>query len=137
MKILVVDDNLVIRTLIQKMLTDHGEVDGCADGAEAVKAYRRSLASGHPYDLICLDIHMPGMGGLEVLHVIREAENLRGRTGPKAAKVIMATCADDQETVAAALHEGCNAYLIKPVRIDDLLSRVRSLFPNLQPQPAS
>jgi len=129
MKALVVDDDLTTRIVLQEILSRYGEVHSCVDGAEAVQACTRALDHGGPYDLICMDLLMPCMNGLEALKLIRQEEANRGRTRPRASKVIIATASDDTNSISAAFRELCDAYVVKPIDASELLNIVECLFP--------
>jgi two-component system chemotaxis response regulator CheY len=129
MKALVVDDDLVTRIMVQEMLAPYAEVHSCADGSEAVWAATRAIERGVPYDLICMDLMMPAMGGLEALKLIRKEEARHGRARPQATKVIIATASDDVETIDEAFRELCDAYIVKPIEGAELLNLVHCLSP--------
>ena len=129
MKALVVDDHLVTRMVLQGILRDHAEVHSCADGNEAVLVCKRALDSGDPYDLICMDVLMPVMGGIEALKLIRMEEELRGRLRPRAAKVVVITAADDIATINEAFRGLSDAYVIKPIDVREFLDIVQCWFP--------
>lgn len=103
MRVLLADDEAIIRMDLAQMLREMGavEVRECRRGDEAVK-----LAGQHKWDLIILDIVMPGMDGLEAAKIINKK-----MLGP----VILLTAYDDAETVARAEESGVLAYLVKPV----------------------
>jgi two-component system, chemotaxis family, chemotaxis protein CheY len=113
MKVLVVDDDITSRLVLEDALSGCTEVHTCADGTDAVQAGRRALALGQPYDLICMDMLMPTMGGLEALRLIRQEEERRGR--PRNSKVIVITGSEDAGTIQNAFGELCDAYLVKPI----------------------
>ncbi|HTX37567.1 MAG TPA: response regulator [Bryobacteraceae bacterium] len=113
MRALVVDDDLTCRLVLEDALSGFAEVDSCADGTDAVRAGRLALALGKPYDLICMDMLMPTMGGLEALRLIRQEEEHRGR--PRSSKVIVITGSEDTGTIQEAFGELCDAYLVKPI----------------------
>src|SRR5260370_42696418 len=94
MKALVVDDDLTTRIVLQEMLSRYAEVHRCMDGAEAVQACSRALDHCAAYDLVCLDLLMPTMSGLEDLKLIRQAEERRGRARPHGPTVIITTAFD-------------------------------------------
>jgi two-component system chemotaxis response regulator CheY len=129
MKVLVVDDELTTRIVLQETLSRYAEVHICMDGTEAVEACTRALDQGGPYDLICMDLIMPTMGGLEALKLIREAEERHGRLRDSAAKVIIATASDDSHTINKAFQELCDAYVVKPIDPAELLNIVYCLCP--------
>ncbi len=129
MKALVVDDELTNRIALQRILSPYGEVHSCMDGAEAVEAFTRALDRGGAYDLVCMDLAMPTMNGLEALKLIRQEEERRGRTRPDAVRVIIVTATDDTETISMAFRELCDAYVVKPIDATELLNLVYCLFP--------
>ena len=77
----------------------------------------------YPYDLICLDLNLPGMDGMEVVRQIRAA----GETEP-VPRVLMLTARDRTSDRVAGLDEGADDYLIKPFEFDELKARVRALL---------
>ncbi len=128
MKILIAEDDFVSRTVLQEILAPFGKCQIAVDGLEALDAYKRSLASNEPYDLICLDIMMPNLDGQELLKQIREIERERGIGGSDIAKIIMVTALDDPKNIMKSLVWGhCEAYLIKPVVKDKLVVELKKL----------
>jgi two-component system chemotaxis response regulator CheY len=134
LKTLVVDDDLLTRIALQEMLAGFGDVLSCTDGTEAIVAFRHALVGGSPYDLICMDLYMPKLGGIEALKVIRQEEAQRGRVRPWASKVIITTADDDSATIGQAFQGLCDAYLVKPVDATELVDMVQCLFPEFQPE---
>lgn len=135
MKSLVVDDDFSNRLLLQRFLVDLGEVHIAVNGTEAIEAVRAALAEGRPYDVICLDILMPGADGHEALAEIRRLEAASLVPQSRAAKVAMTSALDGKEHVLGAFREQADAYLVKPVRKERLLETVRGwglLGPQLQ-----
>jgi len=74
MRSLVVEDEPYQSMLMEKLLEPFGEVSSVCDGDSAVQEFRRALHENRPYDLICLDIMMPGMDGHQTLREIRKIE---------------------------------------------------------------
>ena len=129
MKSLIVDDELTTRMVLEDILSRYGDVQSCADGAEAVAACNRALDQDFPFDLICMDLTMPTMGGLEALKLIRASEEKHGRSRPTAAKVIITTASDDSGSIHKAFAELCDAYIVKPIDPADLMNLVYCLCP--------
>ena len=73
-KILIVEDNFENRQLLAEILREVGECDFASTGQEAIDAYNLSLEKKSPYNLILLDIELPGVSGLEILEKIRQGE---------------------------------------------------------------
>lgn len=127
MRILVVEDDFVARKFISKVMSDHGEVDIAIDGQEGVNAFRNAINEGNRYELVCLDIMMPEMDGQEVLKNIRQIEYDNGIMGLKGAKIIMTTALKDVDNIAKAFREQAEAYLVKPISIDDINKTLKNL----------
>ncbi len=127
-KFLIVDDDPACRRLIQHFLSPLGRCDLAYDGREAVGAFRLSLDAGEPYDLICLDIMMPGFDGHQVLDAIRRMESERGIRGSDQVKIVMASALADSKHCIRAFREGCESYVTKPVKELELLGQVRELL---------
>lgn len=116
MKALIVDDDFTSRNLLQKILSPYGEVDIAANGAEAVEAFSKALAQEKPYKLICMDIMMPGMNGIEALKRIRDIERQKNISGKDESLVVMVTALDDQKSIIESYYKsGANSYITKPI----------------------
>lgn len=126
MKSLVVEDDNVSRTLLQELLNSLGEADAAEDGRAGVEAFREAHDKEAPYDLVCMDIMMPGMDGHAALRLIRVMEKSRGIKEEDAVKVIMTTSLADRKNVVEA-SERCDAYLIKPIHKEKLLGKLKDL----------
>ena len=83
--------------------------------------------SGHPYDLVLLDIMMPGIDGQEALRQIRGWEEEQGISLGRGTKIIMTTCLDDPRNVLGAFQRGCESYLVKPIDREKLMGEIRKL----------
>lgn len=115
MKSLVVDDDFFSRRILQSIIAVYGECHIAIDGKEALFAFKQALAEESPYDVICLDIMMPGIDGQQVLKEIREMEEKKGILGCDGVKIIMTTALDDKDNIKQAFREQCEAYMIKPI----------------------
>lgn len=128
MRVLIVEDDFISRKLLQKLLGHYGECDIAVNGHEAVDAVKLSIESDSHYDLICMDIMMPGMDGQQALKLIREMEKNSGIQEVDGVKVIMTTALDDPRNVVESLYKGGAAtYVVKPIEKAKLLDEIRKL----------
>ncbi|MBU1567121.1 MAG: response regulator [Proteobacteria bacterium] len=129
MKILIVEDEFISRTLLKEMLAPFGECHTAINGEDAVNILRHSYDKPDGrYDLVCLDIMMPGKNGHEVLKELRQIELEKGIDGANTTKVFMVTTLDDSKNIMEALIVGrCEAYLTKPVSRMKLEGQLRTL----------
>ncbi len=115
MKILLVEDEQKIADFVEKGLKEHGfTVDVARDGNEGFY-----LATSHSYDVIVLDIMLPGKDGLSILKSLRQKNN----TVP----VIAATARGELDERLEGLNLGADDYLTKPFYIDELVARIHAL----------
>jgi sigma-B regulation protein RsbU (phosphoserine phosphatase) len=115
-QILVVDDDESNRESLRRRLARHEYlVIAVADGPAALEIIERQT-----FDLVLLDVMMPGMSGLEVLERVRQH---RSHTD---LPIIMATAQDKSEDVVIALEKGANDYVTKPLEFAVVLARVRT-----------
>jgi two-component system copper resistance phosphate regulon response regulator CusR len=114
MKILIVEDELRTADYLSKGLTEQGcTVDMAHNGIDG-----QHLALTHDYDVIVLDVMLPGQDGFSVLRELRAV---------KQTPVIMLTARDRVEDRIKGLHEGADDYLIKPFSFLELLARLQAL----------
>lgn len=126
MKILVVDDEMVSRKKMMKIVTDFGQCEGVVNGKAAISAVKTSLEEWKLYNLITLDISMPDVSGTEVLSTIRKLEEERGLDPKEKAKILMVTSHSDIETVKACIGK-CDGYVIKPFNKEILVEKLKKI----------
>ena len=115
MKILVIEDDRTVGQYVKRGLEEQGfHADLVDDGMEALR-----LASGGNYELLVLDLRLPGMTGLEVLRTLRD----RGFTMP----ILVLTAQDALDFKVTALRSGADDYVTKPFAFEELLARVEAL----------
>ena len=123
-RILIAEDEARIASFVEKGLRAAGfAVTVTADGHEAL-----AQAQTGQFDLMILDIGLPGRDGFDILRT------LRGEANPIA--VIMLTARDSAADTLHGLEGGADDYMSKPFRFDELLARVRLRLKDAQPGPA-
>ena len=127
LKILVVDDDSASRELMGALISDYGRCTEANNGVEAIKAVTQSLDDEAPFNLICLDIMMPEVDGLEALKAIRQLEQDKGIAAADRAKVLMTTTASQVSKTMRAFHYGCSGYLVKPISREKLIAEMNKL----------
>ncbi len=115
MQVLIVEDDFISRRLLSRYLESFGTCDMAVNGEEALAAVRTTLDSGNHYELVCLDIMMPGMGGQEVLEEIRSLELQHNLTEDEKCKVVMTSALEQQEIIDKALGSNADGYVVKPI----------------------
>ena len=115
MRILVVEDDRKVASFLERGLREDGyAVDVAHDGTEgSLKAHV------HDYDLLILDIMLPGKTGFDILTELRRRQS--------SVPVLLLTARDDAEDIVRGLDAGADDYLTKPFSFDVLLARVRAL----------
>lgn len=112
--ILIVEDEEKIARLLELELTYEGYQIGKAnDGIEGLRMFRE-----HSWDLVLLDVMLPGVSGIEVLRRIR--------SGDQSTPVILLTAKDSVEDKVSGLDLGANDYITKPFQIEEVLARIRA-----------
>jgi two-component system KDP operon response regulator KdpE len=115
LKVLVVDDESAMRRALRASLVASGYlVDDARDGEEALEEVRHQR-----FDLVLLDVNMPGQGGIETC---RRMQPLIRHAG-----VVMITVSDTAEERVSALDAGADDYVVKPFLLRELLARLRAL----------
>jgi len=118
MRILVVEDNIALAKSLKKGLGKNGfAVDCYGDGIEAVD---HIIVSYEDYDLIILDLMLPGRSGADICTSVRE----RGITTP----IIILTASDETAKKLVLLNSGADDYIVKPFSFEELVARVRAVI---------
>jgi DNA-binding response OmpR family regulator len=117
-KILIVDDDVAITTLLEKILSFSGfEVTVVNESSEALEQ-----AHEHRPDLFILDLMMPQPNGFEVCRLLRADEDFADTP------ILIITASDDYNSKGIAYAAGANDYITKPIDQDELPERIRSLL---------
>ena len=114
-KILIIDDDRELGDMLAEFLSpDHLDVSACESGEEGLQTLR-----DESYDLLILDIMLPGMNGLEVLKEVRKGSDI---------PVIMLTARGDDVDRILGLEFGADDYLTKPFNPRELLARIKAIM---------
>jgi len=114
--VLIVDDEPVIRDTLAEFLSQEGlQVTACGSGEEAVR-----LAAAQRFDVVLCDVQLPGMDGIALLERLR-------KLSPETF-VVMITAFATVENAVEAFQRGAHDYLMKPILLDEVLSKIRRLL---------
>jgi two-component system KDP operon response regulator KdpE len=120
--VLVVDDEFALRKALRTSLSAAGfTVEEARNGEEALGAIRQ-----RGFDLVLLDINMPGVGGIEAC---REIRGIAPQTG-----IVMITVRDAESDKVTALEAGADDYVTKPFRLRELVARLRAVLRRIHPE---
>jgi DNA-binding response OmpR family regulator len=118
MRVLVVEDDDGVANAVVGALSTNGHLaERLTRGTDALTRHRDA-------DLVLLDLGLPDMDGLEVLHKLRKVAST---------PVIVLTARGDERSVVRGLHLGADDYLVKPVRLAELLARIRAVTRRMTP----
>jgi DNA-binding NtrC family response regulator len=115
-RILIVDDEQMICALLLEILGEQGYTCETAENAEKALEMLKS----HPFDVALIDIKMPGLSGMDLLSAIHKSY--------KSTSAIIITAVNDINTAVEAIKNGASDYIIKPFRVDEIRSRIRSVL---------
>ena len=120
-QILIVEDNIVNQKVAQRLLHRLGyRADITANGREAIAALQN-----HAYDVLFMDLHMPEMDGLEATRIIRE--QMPQTQQPVIIAMTAAALLEDRQ---ASIDAGMNAFITKPLRVEQLAEVLRTVGRN-------
>jgi PAS domain S-box-containing protein len=126
LRILVAEDNSVNQRLAVRLLEREGHsVTLAGSGHVALETFERHQLANTQFDLILMDVQMPGLDGLQATARIRERERGSGRRVPIVAMTAQAAESDRLR----CLESGMDAYVAKPVRVSDLMRMIQTVVP--------
>lgn len=118
-RILVIEDDQSIAEIVGILLRAEGfEVSYCADGNQALNAFQVV----NP-DLVLLDLMLPGRDGIEICRAIRETSGI---------PIVMLTARSDTSDVVTGLEAGADDYIVKPIKNEELIARIRARLRNIE-----
>jgi len=123
MRVLVVDDDVKLTELLRDYLEQNGAaVTSAPDGTKGLEA----LDASGPFDVVLLDVMMPGMDGLETCRRMRQRSRV---------PIVMLTAKGDEADRVAGLEIGADDYVPKPFSPRELLARIRAVLRRTRPEP--
>jgi two-component system, chemotaxis family, chemotaxis protein CheY len=126
MKCLIVDDEVFCREFVVMLLRDVADCDQASDGGTALTKFTKAQKSEEPYDLVILDIMMPGMSGHDTAKAIRALE--KDQPTDQKVNIIMLTALNSANDAMESFCEAQSAaYLVKPVSKDGLFNVISKL----------
>lgn len=121
-RVLIVDDQMPMRFILRSLLTDAG-YDVVAEAGNGQKAIE--LNRLYKPDIICLDITMPGLDGIDALKILKEDH--------PAVSVIMVTGHSGRKDVEGAIAAGASGYIVKPIHAGKALQSIQRILANRLP----
>ena len=118
MNILIVDDEEISRDKVSNLLSEYGECTLAEEGSDALCQFGFAHGEGKPFDLITMDIDMPGLRGQDVVKALRRWETRHGvldSQGRKTVKIVMLTSMSDTGSIFGSFRQFCDDYIVKPV----------------------
>lgn len=125
MRVLVVEDEKVSSKMLEGILKPYGVCVSSESSEDGFELFMTALEAGEPFDVICLDVGLPGLDGIELLDEIRHTEEEKGIIGEAGAKVFVVSGACDLNTFVDASEAGCTTFLCKPIDAKKILSELR------------
>ena len=118
-RILVIEDDQSIAEIVGILLRAEGfEVSYCSDGNQAINAFEVV----NP-DLVLLDLMLPGRDGVEICRAIRDTSGV---------PIVMLTARSDTSDVVTGLETGADDYVVKPIKNEELIARIRARLRNIE-----
>jgi HD-like signal output (HDOD) protein len=127
MRVLVVDDDSLSRKMLERIISSIAEVVSVDSGVSAVLTFNQALEKSDPFDVITLDITMPGLDGMGALQKIRKIEKGKNILKEKQSKIIMVTAHSEKEMVLSCIKMGCDDYIAKPFDKDVVIKKFQDI----------
>ncbi len=124
MKILIVEDDFACLQIASVLLSSYGDVDAATNSDQAGDLMNKAIINGKPYDLMVIDINIPGSTGLELLCKFRAAEEQA--TISPSRKLVMSSVSSHDNIIGAARAK-CDGFMVKPLTKDSLTAKLASL----------
>ena len=127
MRILIVDDEMASRTKLELIMEYFGYCKAVDHGDDALAAFLKAHRDDDPFNLIMLDINLPGMDGIQLLSAIRNTEKKLNIEKSCKAKILMTTSSRDKSRIVASIQSGCDDYILKPLNLNLIRNKLGKL----------
>lgn len=128
MKCITATSDIESRKIVQASLSHHSRLTLVNDCEQVLTAVYRACKQRDPFQLICLDLDLPGMEDHEILRRLQDIQQEEGKTRQDRAKVILTGPFDHPSYIAAAfLIGGCDGFLAKPLRLTEFSGKLVDL----------
>ncbi len=124
MRILIVDDEMAALTKMKILLSSYGECTLSTTTGQAIQLCIKAIQANIPFDFITIDIQLGKESGHDLLEAINRLE-LKANISP--AKKFMVTASGTKDNLMRAYSKGCDGFVVKPVKRDDLEQKMLSL----------
>ena len=131
MRILIIDDEMVSRTKLELIMEYFGDCETLESGDDALAVFHQAHREKKPFDLIMLDINLPGMDGIQLLSAFRQAEKELGIEKPHQARILMTSAYRDKQRIIASVQSGCDDYIGKPFNLELIRYKLNKLGINI------
>lgn len=131
MRMLVADDDYGTRLLLKNILTKKGEIDVAVNGFEVFDAFQLAWKDNEPYDIIWLDIMMPGKDGHSVLQEIYKYEKEIGLNDLDCVNIVIISALNDPQNIMSAFKSfNVKDYIVKPLLKNNVLAVLNKVMKN-------
>jgi two-component system chemotaxis response regulator CheY len=127
MRSLIAEDDQTCALIMSTLLKRYGSPEVVSDGDAAIRAFTAGLAARNPFDLVCLDIIMPGFDGAACLRCLRAIESGFGREGGDRCRILMASSVHTTKSILTSFRDQCDGYLLKPITRANLAKELAEL----------
>ncbi|MBF0564740.1 MAG: response regulator [Nitrospirae bacterium] len=121
MKTLVVDDEVVTVKMLKRLFSRFGQCVSATNGYDALEFVKIAYDEGEPFDILIMDVVMPGLNGFETYSAIRDLEFSLGIEKDSQTKIIIMTGLGISREIFELHKTSCMAYLYKPIEVSELM----------------
>ena len=115
MRILIVEDSYFERERLKKLLEKYGDCEAAPNGEIGLEMFKVSQNENEKFQLVTVDINMPGISGFELIKSIRKHEESLNVKYDQSIKILMISVSDNFKDVSTSYKQGCEYYCVKPV----------------------